>query len=120
MFCKMLDPCCYEGILGSKEHLDWLNNTHRENFVLLNSVQEFIERQTRLLLTIFVCLHNQLISVYCHKIKEYRCLKNAIHQLERNKWLLLSVFQQGFWQKLRTNFGLFLHTGKRFFLELSF
>ena len=58
--------------------------------------------------------------LYCHKIKDYRCLKNAIHQLERNKWLLLSAFQQGFWQKLRTNFGLFLHTGKRFFLELSF
>ena len=32
-------------IFGSKEHLDWLNNTHRENFVLLNSVQEFIETQ---------------------------------------------------------------------------
>ena len=29
--------------LGSKEHLDWLNNTPRENFVLFNSVQEFIE-----------------------------------------------------------------------------
>ena len=25
--------------LGSKEHLDWLKNTHRENFVLLNSVR---------------------------------------------------------------------------------
>ena len=31
--------------IGSKEHLDWLNNTHREIFVLLNSVQEFIETQ---------------------------------------------------------------------------
>ena len=50
--------------LGSKEHLDWLNNTHRENFVLLNSVQEFIEIQAWLLLTFFLCLHNQLISVY--------------------------------------------------------
>ena len=26
--------------------------------------------------------------------------EKAIHQLERKKWLLLSVFQQGFWQKL--------------------
>ena len=50
--------------LGSKEHLDWLNNTHRENFVLLNSVQEFIEIQAWLLLTFFLCLHNQLISAY--------------------------------------------------------
>ena len=51
-------------ILGSKEHLDWLNDTHRENFVLLNSVQEFIVIQAWLLLTFFLCLHNQLISVY--------------------------------------------------------
>ena len=51
-------------ILGSKEYLDWLNNTHRENFFLLNSVQEFIEIQTWLLLTFFLCLHNHLISVY--------------------------------------------------------
>ena len=27
-------------------------------------------------------------------------MKNAIHQLERNEWLLLSAFQQGLWQKL--------------------
>ena len=33
-------------------------------------------------------------------IKECRCLKNAIHQLERNEWLLLSAFQQGLGQKL--------------------
>ena len=50
--------------LGSKEHLDWFNNTHRENFVLLNSVQEFIEIQVWLLLSFFLSLHNQLISVY--------------------------------------------------------
>ena len=41
-----------------------------------------------------------LCILYCHKIKECRCLKNAIHQLERDKWLLLSAFQQGFQQKL--------------------
>ena len=27
-------------------------------------------------------------------------MKNAIHQLERNEWLLLSAFQQGLRQKL--------------------
>ena len=27
-------------------------------------------------------------------------MKNAIHQLERNEWLLLSAFQQGLQQKL--------------------
>ena len=50
--------------LGSKEHLDWFNNTHRENFVLLDSVQEFIEIKAWLLLLFFLSLHNQLISVY--------------------------------------------------------
>ena len=92
--------------LGSKEHLDWLNDTYRENFGLLNSVQEFIEIQAWLLLTFFLCLHIQLISVlHCHKSKEYRCLKNGIHQLEINKWLLLSAFQQGFQQKLSCSFS---------------
>ena len=38
--------------------------------------------------------------LYCHIIKEYRYLKNAIHQLERNEWLLLSAFQQSLRQKL--------------------
>ena len=89
--------------LGSKEHLGWLNNTHRENFALFNLVQKFIEIQVWLLLTFFLCLHNQLISVYilhCQKIKEYRCLNNVIHRLEINKWLLVSAFQQAFQQKL--------------------
>ena len=39
-------------------------------------------------------------TLYCHIIKEYRYLKNVIHQLERNEWLLLSAFQQGLQQKL--------------------
>ena len=51
-------------------------------------------------MTFFLCLHNQLISTYCHTIKEYIYLKNATHQLKRNEWLLLSAFQQGLWQKL--------------------
>ena len=48
-------------------------------------------------------MFTQLINfciLYCHIIKEYRSLKNAIHQLERNEWLLLSAFQQGLRQKL--------------------
>ena len=50
-------------------------------------------------------MFTQLINfciLYCHIIKEYRSLKNAIHQLERNEWLLLSAFQQG----LRKNWFL--------------
>ena len=50
--------------LGSKGHLDWLNDTHRKKFVLLNLVQEFIEIQAWLFLTFFLCLQNQFISVY--------------------------------------------------------
>ena len=81
--------------LGSKEHLDWLNNTHRENFVLLNSVQEFIEIQNFAAPDLFP-MFTQAINfcmLYCHKIKEFRCLKNVIHQLEINKWLV-HVFTQ--------------------------
>ena len=33
-------------------------------------------------------------------MKEYRCLKIANHQFERNEWLLLSAFQQGLRKKL--------------------
>ena len=73
---------------------------YKKNLFLLNSVQEFIEIEVWLLMTFFLCLHNELISIYCHIIKEYRCLKNVIHQLEINKWLLLSAFQQGLRQKL--------------------
>ena len=39
-------------------------------------------------------------------------MKNVIHQIDRNEWLLLSAFQQG----LRQNLSWFLsYTGKRFF-----
>ena len=46
-----------------------------------------------LLLTFLICLHNQLSSIhYITDIKEYRCLKNVIHQIaSKNEWLLLSA-----------------------------
>ena len=46
-----------------------------------------------LLLTFFICLHNQLSSIHSLSgIKEYKCLKNVIHQIDsKNEWLLLSV-----------------------------
>ena len=34
-----------------------------------------------------------------HVVTQLRCLKNVIHQLERNEWLLLSAFQQGLRQE---------------------
>ena len=55
----------------------------------LASVQKFIEIQGWLLLTFFICLHNQLKSLI---LLSYRCLKNMIHQVDiKNEWLLLSV-----------------------------
>ena len=40
-----------------------INDIHAENYVLLNLLQEFIEMQAGLLLTCFLHLHNQLISI---------------------------------------------------------
>ena len=51
-----------------------INDTHMEE---LDSVQKFIEKQGWLLLTFFICLHNQLIPLI---LLSYRCLKNMIHQ----------------------------------------
>ena len=44
--------------LGSKEYLDWFNDTGK------NLLQEFIEIQVWLLMNFFLCLHNQFISIY--------------------------------------------------------
>ena len=62
-----------------------------------------------LLLTFLICLHNQLSSIhYVPRIKEYRCLKNEIHQIDgQNEWLLLLA------SSLRQN--LTLNTEKRLF-----
>ena len=49
---------------NSYSYLGSFNDTHRENCVLLSSVQEFIEIEDWLLLTFFLCLHNQLIAIY--------------------------------------------------------
>ena len=68
---------------GSKENLDWLNDNSQGKLC-------FTQFSTRIYRNI----------LYCHVIKEYRCLKNAINQLERNEWLFLSAFQQGLQQKL--------------------
>ena len=90
---------------------------------LLNSVQKFIEIQSWLLLTFFICLHNQLSSfnsIIVPRILErastsrsYRCLKNVIHQIDsKNEWLLLSVT---FTAKLKL---VFILTFKTIFLKV--
>ena len=76
--------------LGSKEYLDWLN-LYRKNFVLLR-----IYWNTSLATPNLFSMFTQSINfyiLYCHIIKEYRCLKNVIPQLKRNERLLLSAFQ---------------------------
>ena len=67
----------------------------------LDSVQKFIETQGWLLLTFFICLHNQLSSF---NSISFRCLKNIIHQVgSTNEWLLFSVT---FTAKLELDFVL--------------
>ena len=56
-------------LMFSWEIYKFFNDTHRENCILLNLVQEFIEIKAWLFLTFFLCLHNQLISI--HSIAAY-------------------------------------------------
>ena len=48
---------------------NFLDDTHWENCVLLNSVQELIEIEAWLYLIFLLCLQNQLISI--HSIVTY-------------------------------------------------
>ena len=55
----------------------------------LDSVQKFIEIQGWLLLTFFICLHNQLSSLNSIIVQ---MSEKQIHQVgSKNEWLLLSV-----------------------------
>ena len=55
----------------------------------MNSVQKFIKVQGWLLLTFFICLHNQLSSFNSIIVQ---MSENVIHQIDsKNEWLLLSV-----------------------------
>ena len=55
----------------------------------LGSLQKFIEIRGWLLLTFFICLHNQLRSFNSIIVQ---MPKNMIHQVgSKNEWLLLSV-----------------------------
>ena len=66
-----------------------LNDIHREKtFALLKSVQKLIEKQGWLILTFFLCLHNQLSSFnsIIVQMPEKRDSSNS-----KNEWLPLSV-----------------------------
>ena len=76
-------------ILKQIHQLDYFNDIHLEKIC-------FIQFSTRmadwLLLTFLIRLYNQLSSVMHSAItyKNYRWLKNVVHQIEsKNKWLLL-------------------------------
>ena len=59
-----------------------------------------------LLLTFFICLRNQLLYIPLSRIKEYRYLKEVIHQIDsKNEWLLL---KKGFTAKFGLVFVLTL------------
>ena len=86
--------------LGSKEYLDRFNDIGK---TLSHSIQYKNYWNTSLTARDLFPMFTQsfyFYIIYCHIIKEYRCLKKAIHQLERHEWLLPSAFQQGLWQKL--------------------
>ena len=61
------------------------NDTHMKE---LDSLQKFIEAQGWLLLTFFICLHNQLSSFNSIIVMS----EKRVHQVDsKNEWLLLSV-----------------------------
>ena len=78
-----------------------INNTHWENCFTQFQYKDLL-KEAGLLLTFFLSLHNQLfLCILLSHIKEYKYLKNVIHQIDRNDWLLVSAFQQGLQQHLR-------------------
>ena len=93
------------------ENSEFLNDTHRENCVLLDLVQE------RLLLTFFIWLPSQLSSV--HSIITYyrkQMLEKGDSSNRQQKWMVAPFirFFSKFWV------GFCLNTGKRCLLDVSF
>ena len=90
-------------IIKPVHQLHYFNDTHREK---LNFIQFSTRMADWLLLTFLICLYNQLSSITHFSItyKNYRWLKNVIHQIEsKNKWLLLLA---NFTAKFGLVFGL--------------
>ena len=71
-----------------------------KNCVLPNLVQEFIEIETWLLLTFFICLHNELSSIRypSSHIKQCRCLKKVVYRIDSKyeRFLLSASFTAKF------------------------
>ena len=71
-----------------------LKNVPEEQVRNLQDNSEFTEIEAWLLLTFFLSLNNQLISVIMPHIKEYRCLKYVIHQIDRMNGCLFQHFNK--------------------------
>ena len=79
----------YGHFLRSDGEISNLSILSRKNCVLLNSRMVVWP-----LLIFFICLHDQLSSIYVllSRIKEYGCLKYWIYKIDsKNEWLLLSA-----------------------------
>ena len=86
-----------------------------KSYVLLSSVQEFIEIEAWLLLTFFLCLHNQSSSIHStvtnEKVQMFE--KGDSSNRQKTKAAPFGMFYFKIWV------GFCLNTGKRFFLEAS-
>ena len=95
--------------------LDILFRKALSTIVFLNEMTYFCQFSPRIswnrsLATsdLFLCLHNQFLYILLSHNKDYRCVKYLIHEINRNEWLVLSVFQQGLSQNFKNRFERFL------------
>ena len=89
-FSDMAPTCDVIFLCMRDNSLRHINDTNRKKL----SFNQFSTRMAAwLLLIFFICLRNQLNSIHTvTHIKEYRCLKNVIHQIcSKNECLLLSA-----------------------------
>ena len=79
----------YSGI--SKFNLSaWIFYSQGKTVILLNSLQEWLLGCVWSFSYAYTI--NQVLYILLLRIKEFRCLKNVIHQIDsKNEWLLLSA-----------------------------
>ena len=90
IFDKLKRKTCFLRFIRLEKHMSIMElcETHKNLSFTVISTKKIIEIQGWLLLTFFICLHNQVILIPL----SHRCLKNVIHQVySKNEWLLLSV-----------------------------
>ena len=114
----MPKPSVLSLVVIQKHYFVKINDTLREKMCFT----QFSTRMPALLfLTFFICSHNQLSSIHSivTRIKEYRCLKSVIDQIDsKNEWLLLhckAIFLTGFILKPTERAYILLKSGTRDF-----